>query len=459
MADETKKTPETTIALDTAVPQKKLLKGDVVDIKGLDAGDIIQNTENIYGLPKFSMVINKSNDRIICMFEQYGTFSTRTFLFDATKGQVKRLTGMKSKELKEKFENYQMNTSIKTECNTPLSRYIGADPEFFVENEFGDIIPAFIFLPSKKHPLKEANNSGNTAANTAYWDGFQAEFTTPAETCLAWQVDHLRHGLKMILDAAKKKDASARLSTRTLIELPKDVLANTAPEHIEFGCSPSLNIYGLKSNLDAGGRAIPFRSSGGHIHFGFGKQSESSVQKIVKGLDAILGVCSVSMFAEFDNPIRRNYYGLPGEYRLPPHGLEYRVLSNAWLFHPVLAHLTVDLARQVTNFSLSNLFKLWKGEEQETIDVIALGDVKKAREIMERNSSLLKSIISSIYASGSAQTAYDLMLNGISSGIAEPSNLVKNWHLAKNANWENHSSSPNCQWNMAWVNIKAGRKI
>jgi len=28
---------------------------------------------------------------------------------------------------------------------------------------------------------------------------------------------------------------------------------------------------------------------------------------------------------------RRRYYGLPGEYRLPKHGLEYRTLSNFWL--------------------------------------------------------------------------------------------------------------------------------
>jgi len=54
-----------------------------------------------------------------------------------------------------------------------------------------------------------------------------------------------------------------------------------------------------------------------------------------------------------DEPVRREYYGLAGEYRLPPHGLEYRSLSCAWIFHPKAAATILDLARRVVVYATS----------------------------------------------------------------------------------------------------------
>jgi hypothetical protein len=68
---------------------------------------------------------------------------------------------------------------------------------------------------------------------------------------------------------------------------------------------------------------VPFRTTGGHIHFGIGKRDDETVSRMVKALDAIIGVACVSLFDGIDDPRRRRMYGLAGEYRLP----EYGVLS------------------------------------------------------------------------------------------------------------------------------------
>ena len=57
----------------------------------------------------------------------------------------------------------------------PNIEYSGWDPEIFVEDEKG-IVPAFQFLPNKTAGIP-------TGRGRAYYDGFQAEFTTTPIHC------------------------------------------------------------------------------------------------------------------------------------------------------------------------------------------------------------------------------------------------------------------------------------
>ena len=71
---------------------------------------------------------------------------------------------------------------------------IGTDPEVFVEDGKGKVLPAFSFLSGKTAP--STYKTGDGAFNgTYYWDGFQAEFTTPGHiTCLAQMSDTVQAG-------------------------------------------------------------------------------------------------------------------------------------------------------------------------------------------------------------------------------------------------------------------------
>jgi hypothetical protein len=336
---------------------------------------------------------------------------------------------------------------------------MGSDPEIFVEDKnSGEVIPAFNFLGSKASG-KDLTYNGSYGGKKMYWDGFQAEFETTPLDCLAYQVDSVFCGLKGVYDKAKAHNPNARLSADTVKFIPTEALMSAAEEHVTFGCMPSKNAYGMEGKkLPA--RECPVRSAGGHIHFGFvGKKTEEQIIENVKALDAILGVACVSLFAKYDNPARREFYGLAGEYRTPPHGLEYRVLSNAWLFHPLIMNIVFDLSRKVVVLSDKGMLRFWKGTEAETIECINTCNVEKAREILKRNEDLFIKLLRACYACDeiAAKTTMAIFMNGMESVVKDPTDLVTNWNL--DGVWATHCEGAGKNWKHAIPVITKKEKV
>ncbi len=314
---------------------------------------------------------------------------------------------------------------------------IGSDPEIFLEKD-GKVLSAFDFLGSKANPNKVPGYAGGT--NDIYWDGFQAEFTTHPSHCMGWHGDSLHYGLKGVYELLKKHDPEAKLSIKTVMDIPEKLLKKSKEEHVAFGCLASFNAYGMEG-MKGNGREVDFRTAGGHIHFGTGVKDKKDADRIVKALDMVLGVVGVSLFAKFDDPRRRSMYGLAGEYRLPPHGLEYRTLSNAWLFHPAIANIIFDLGRTVYKMGEKN-HKLWDASEEETIEVINTSDVKGARKILKRNEEILKELIKVRFSetdgalNARVDYVYNAIMNGMESIVKDPTDFVKNWNLT--GGWVGH---------------------
>lgn len=445
----------------------RVYKGEMVDITELKPGiaiqavDVVPKHKGKWGenpditLPrlltvdKVEMSMYGDTHRRVYFREpraKYGNFR-RTGYDIPVSYKVNRLTGRLGEELTKELAQFMEKQTWDMIPRIGITS--GSDPEIFVEDGEGKVIPAYKFLPSKN----DAPGAGamtyrdppKAAANNVYWDGFQAEFDTVANNCLAFHVDSIRHGLNKLYDLAKQYNKKAVLSTKVVIEADPNELANAEPRHVEFGCAPSLNAYNIKGKL-ADGRKTPYRFAGGHIHLGINPLSPNQALDTVKAMDAILGVSCVALFASFDNPIRRQYYGLPGEYRLPPHGLEYRTLSNAWLTHPVIAHLVFDLARAAAHVGFHNELGRWKGEEQETIEVIATSDVPRAKAIMERNKPMWLGVLRNwgAYVAGHGERAFTVFQNGLESLIEEPNNLVRNWKLG--GRWGNHTDNDQGTW-------------
>lgn len=316
------------------------------------------------------------------------------------------------------------------------SSTIGSDPEIFVTDKNDNVIPAFKFLgPKSKPTIKVGNRYG------IYWDGYQAEFETEVNICLAYHCDAVQRMLEALNNEAKKYSPDARLNIKSVIDIPMESLENEAEEHVQFGCMPSFNAYKEKSFI-TNGREVPFRMTGGHIHFGIGKQTKKQANNIVKALDAISGIVGVSLFASLDDPRRRRLYGRAGEYRLPKHGLEYRVLSNAWLCHPMIMHLTFDLARKALDVGRKDMLKyFWKYDEKKVRDIINSCDVKGARALLKKNKKALVSLLASCEYKD-PQRVYKLIMEGVES-VINPESIEDNWSLNKDK-WANHSEAPNC---------------
>ena len=302
---------------------------------------------------------------------------------------------------------------------------LGADPEMFLFSG-NKLLPAWEFLPPKgEHVLQ-------------YWDGAQAEWKYNHEEnhCQNNLVLFTRENLMDLQATAKQHDKNARLSLVNVVRIPKDVLATADPKHIELGCQPSWNAYRMKGTPVYDPRDLKYRFAGGHLHFGTWTPQRPNYVKIVKTLDSILGVWSVGVARYMDNPIRRKYYGLAGEYRMPRYkggyGVEYRTLSNFWLASPAMLQLTWDIGRMCVRLAGSRYLNLWAGNEDETIRTINDCDDEQAEKILKRNAPMFKWILKQCYRNERAvEAAIAVSREGLQYIVPEPENFKENWAFGR----------------------------
>lgn len=228
-----------------------------------------------------------------------------------------------------------------------ISPTMGCDPEFFFLKN-GKVIGAEKILPEHGLLIRGDINSSKFII-----DGVQAELNPRPNYCRANLGNEIRLCFQTLLIEMEKKGVKANFNTT--VEISKKNLMELDAKSKLFGCAPSKSIYksaaGCKiEEIDP----IKYRTraAGGHIHIG--KETNPIVlqralvtecEKTVKMLDIICGNTCVLVDRDEGNIERRKVYGRAGEYRLPPHGLEYRTLSNFWLTSNQLLSLAFGLAR------------------------------------------------------------------------------------------------------------------
>jgi Phage phiEco32-like COOH.NH2 ligase-type 2 len=314
----------------------------------------------------------------------------------------------------------------------------GTDPEIFSRDKAGQVIPAYTFLPSKDRPLVgRQEDSGNEFC--VYNDGFQAEMRAKPSACVAYVVDSIQSGLKEVW---KKSNGHLVLDNAPMI--PVQTLREAPEEHVILGCDPSLNFYHMGGKPCGDPRKLRYRFTGFHVHMSGwylpkNADRDTLLKPYVQMLDRILGVYFVAAGGHLESAKRREYYGLAGEYRLPPHGLEYRVLSPVAMCHPGIANLAFELTRSVMALVDSNAQDMWVADDDETIGVINANNYRAARALIKRNKVLLQYLAGFNrhgHTDGRGKGVYGIAMNGIDSVVKDPSDFVKNWKFEKK--WLNH---------------------
>jgi hypothetical protein len=300
-----------------------------------------------------------------------------------------------------------------------LAMTIGSDPEIFVSGYRGKLMPAWTFLPAKSR------------TNKIYWDGFQAEFATNPRTCLVEYVGSVAARMNDLLHYAKERSKYAKLMPNSVIDVDLDTLAKTEEKYVQFGCKPSIHIYGDQGDaIDA--RLLTKRFAGGHIHGGARLIHKPLIEHVTRALDGLLGLPAVGMAASLDQPIRRRFYGRAGEIRLPEHGLEYRVLSNFWLLHPALTHLVHEMFRVAFRFGVTGYYQSFFNTPQAEVQrIINECDVEAARKAVAANEPLFLHLYKSMNVYGSDPKH---MLDAIYKGIEyvlPNMNINENWDAEK----------------------------
>jgi hypothetical protein len=229
-----------------------------------------------------------------------------------------------------------------------LSIKIGADPELFVKNEIsGAFVSAHNLLPGDKaNPFKLPMGGVQV-------DGVAAEFNiNPASTQKEW-LKSISNVLSLMERLLKKQNKHLTLHAVPYIYFSK-LYFDDLPANVKIlGCDPDWNANTGKVNPKPPGDK-PMRTGAGHIHIGFleneleyPEETEhfNSCCDLVQRLDYVL--FPQSMLWDGDNT-RRKMYGEPGSFRPKKYGLEYRVLSNAWLRNRETQAFVYDAAKAVT---------------------------------------------------------------------------------------------------------------
>lgn len=237
---------------------------------------------------------------------------------------------------------------------------MGSDPEFFFHKrtlmgKLGSVVGAEKVLP--KSGIKCFPNVTSNKSKLVI-DGVQAEINPQSYTCRQSMGGEFSGIVKIMQDIATKK--RLMINWAPLVKVSPKELRSLSPENKRFGCDPSFNAYNETVILPDPEKYL-FRSAGGHMHFGayysneqdmLTKLVKDDVKSVVMLLDIIVGNTCVMLDTDEGNKERRKFYGRAGEYRLPSHGLEYRVLSNFWLRDYKMMSMVFGISRIAFGFAM-----------------------------------------------------------------------------------------------------------
>lgn len=213
---------------------------------------------------------------------------------------------------------------------------LGADPEVLLIDATGKHISAIGFINADKgHPHQIPDMPEGF---TLQEDNVSLEYGIPPAASAEELYAHIEAVMKRSLDYVPNLSFS-KLSCTVFTE---DQMQHPAA-HV-FGCEPDYNAW-TKDYNPAPNPPHPFmRSAGGHIHV----ETEENPLQVVRAMDLFLGVPSVLMDKGEE---RKQLYGKAGAHRVKSYGVEYRTLSNFWIFDKALC----EWVWRNTEKGLSNL--------------------------------------------------------------------------------------------------------
>jgi len=200
---------------------------------------------------------------------------------------------------------------------------LGADPEVFVFDGENPISAVGLVPGTKAEPFKVDNGA-------VQLDGMAAEFNIdPAKN-----PEQFNANIQSVLSTLKGIIGDYRLGAVPTAHFGAELIAKQPASARELGCEPDYNAYTGKENPRPNADT-PFRTGAGHVHIGWGEGFDpfstkhfNDCRMLAMQLDYHLGVAAMS----YDNDVeRQSLYGDFGCFRPKPYGMEYRVLSNAWL--------------------------------------------------------------------------------------------------------------------------------
>ncbi|MNQ03992.1 hypothetical protein D3C85_166980 [compost metagenome] len=219
---------------------------------------------------------------------------------------------------------------------------VGCDPEVFMSKD-GQFVSAHGAIPgTKKDPFKV--NKGAVQV-----DGMALEFNIDP----ASNAEEFVSNLTAVMTTLKEMVPGYELNAVPVAEFSEEVMKVQPLEAIELGCEPDFNAWKNGEPNPRPNGAATFRTGAGHVHIGWGNDFDindpdhlEACIMLTKQLDFYLGIGS--LLYDTDTK-RRTLYGAEGAFRPKSYGVEYRVLSNAWLRSEELMAWVFNTVQQAFN--------------------------------------------------------------------------------------------------------------
>lgn len=247
---------------------------------------------------------------------------------------------------------------------------IGCDPEIFLVDKHGKFKSAIGLIGGSKWVPRPIPELGEGHAMLE--DNVAVEFNIAPATDHTQFLQSIRNVMATIQQTVGHE---LQFSDVSAVSFDQQELMH--PQALEFGCEPDFNAWTKEINPRPLATDMNLRSCGGHVHVGFTGLDRIDV---VRAMDVFLGAPSTLL----DNDTkRRQLYGKAGCHRPKPYGVEYRTLSNFWIFKDELVKWVYDQTAKAVEFvAKGNTIDQESGELVQRC--INLGDQDAYTELSKR---------------------------------------------------------------------------
>ena len=216
---------------------------------------------------------------------------------------------------------------------------IGADPELFFRNNYKLVSVIDKLGGSKDMPLPL-----DVAGCAIQEDNVAAEYNIPP--CKNVQ-EFIHYNLHVLNDLSER---AAKLGLMLAPGIASHSFDDEELQHWKagvFGCDPDYNAWTMEKNPPPYSPDPNLRSAGGHVHIG----SDLDPWHLGRAADIFLGVPATLRDGD---ERRRSLYGKAGAVRIKPYGVEYRTLSNFWIWSEKDMHWVYEQTAKVIDFVENN---------------------------------------------------------------------------------------------------------
>lgn len=211
---------------------------------------------------------------------------------------------------------------------------VGADPEVFL-GKGGAFVSAHDKLPGDKR------NPHKVECGAVQVDGMAAEFNIdPAK-----DFEQFKNNLDTVQGVLKSMIGDLDFIDDVSVFFDEEFAKKIPDENMMLGCESDFNGWSMMDN-NPPEETTMMRTAGGHVHVGgfftndvFSDMHFGASARLARTLDETIGVYSV-LWDKDDQ--RRSMYGKAGCFRPKFYGMEYRTLSNKWIFSDKLVRFVYD---------------------------------------------------------------------------------------------------------------------